>query len=63
VSASPRQAIADLLADASPTDLILVAGSLFLVGDVYGELLRRQGRRRLFDPWHVGAAGVRQARA
>ncbi len=63
VSASPADAIAGLLAEASPTDLILVAGSLVLVGDVYAALLRRQGRQRLFDPWHVGAPGVRQARA
>jgi dihydrofolate synthase/folylpolyglutamate synthase len=63
VSASPGDAIAALLAEASPTDLILVAGSLFLVGDAYATLLRRQGRQRLFDPWHVDAPGVRQARA
>lgn len=63
VCASPGDAMAELVAGASPTDLILVTGSLFLVGDVYSVWLRRQGRQRLFDPWHVSAPGVRQARA
>jgi dihydrofolate synthase/folylpolyglutamate synthase len=63
VRATPADAVTELLASASPMDLILVTGSLFLVGDVYGAFLRRQGRRRLFDPWHVGAPGVTQAPA
>ena len=61
--ATPGEALAEALAGATPADLVLVTGSLFLVGDVYAVLLRRQGRERLFDPWHGGAPSVRQARA
>jgi dihydrofolate synthase/folylpolyglutamate synthase len=58
----PQEAVAAALASSSCDDLIVVTGSLFLVGDVYPFFLRQQGRRHLFEPWHDEAADGTEAR-
>ncbi len=50
---APCEAMACALDGAEPEEAILVTGSLFLVGGVLPCVLRRQGRRRLFDPWSL----------
>jgi hypothetical protein len=34
--------------ESGPDEIILVTGSVYLVGEIYSDLLRRQGRRGLF---------------
>jgi dihydrofolate synthase/folylpolyglutamate synthase len=50
VSARPAEAVALALDGAAPDDVVLITGSLFLVGEVYPFFLRRRGHRHLFDP-------------
>jgi dihydrofolate synthase/folylpolyglutamate synthase len=44
----PREAIASAMAQAAPNEVVLVTGSVYLVGEVYQWFLARQGRRGLF---------------
>ena len=60
---APADAIAVALGEASADEVVLVTGSLFLVGAVYAGLLERWGRRHLFDPWRASASDVRHAPA
>jgi len=48
-AASALEGLQDLLAAAGDDDAILVAGSLFLVGEIFPHFLNRQGERALFD--------------
>lgn len=45
---SPLEAIAQAVEKAGPDDVVLVTGSVYLVGEVYPWFLARQGRRGLF---------------
>lgn len=45
---SPLEAIAYAMENAGPDDVVLVAGSVYLVGEVYPWFLMRQGRKGLF---------------
>jgi dihydrofolate synthase/folylpolyglutamate synthase len=44
----PLEAIERVMAESGPDDVVLVTGSVYLVGEVYPWFLRRQGRRGLF---------------
>ena len=44
----PLEAIEQVMAESGPDDVVLVTGSVYLVGEVYPWFLRRQGRRGLF---------------
>ncbi len=44
----PVRAIEQVMAQAAPDDVVLVAGSVYLVGEIYPWFLARQGRRGLF---------------
>ena len=44
----PLEAIEQVMAESDPDDVVLVTGSVYLVGEVYPWFLRRQGRRGLF---------------
>jgi dihydrofolate synthase/folylpolyglutamate synthase len=44
----PLDAIADVMASSSENDVVLVTGSVYLVGEIYPWFLARQGRRGLF---------------
>jgi dihydrofolate synthase/folylpolyglutamate synthase len=44
----PLRAVEQVMAEAGDEDLILVTGSVYLVGEVYPYFLARQGRRGLF---------------
>jgi len=44
----PLEAIEQVMAESGPDDIVLVTGSVYLVGEVYPWFLRRQGRRGLF---------------
>jgi dihydrofolate synthase/folylpolyglutamate synthase len=44
----PRRAVAQVMAESGPDDVIVVTGSVYLVGEVYPYFLKRQGRRGLF---------------
>jgi dihydrofolate synthase/folylpolyglutamate synthase len=44
----PRAAIAQAMADAASDDVILVTGSVYLVGEIYPWFLAQSGRRGLF---------------
>src|SRR6185437_6488695 len=44
----PRRAVEQVMAESGPDDVIVVAGSVYLVGEVYPYFLKRQGRRGLF---------------
>jgi dihydrofolate synthase / folylpolyglutamate synthase len=46
---SPLEAIEQTMANASRDDVVLVTGSVYLVGEVYPWFLARQGRRGLFS--------------
>jgi len=48
VVSDPHDGLRELLADAGEHDAILVAGSLFLIGQVYPYFLRRSGHQGLF---------------
>ncbi len=60
---SPREAIASVVDTAARDDVVLVTGSLFLVGAVYPFFLARRGARHLFDPWHASSHDVTHAPA
>lgn len=44
----PRRALAQVMGESAPDDVIVVTGSVYLVGEVYPYFLERQGRRGLF---------------
>lgn len=44
----PLEAVARVVGEAAPDDVILITGSVYLVGEVYPYFLARQGRRGLF---------------
>jgi len=44
----PLEAIEQVMAESGPDDVVLVTGSVYLVGEIYPWFLRRQGRRGLF---------------
>ena len=44
----PRRAMEQLMAESGPDDVIVVTGSVYLVGEIYPYFLKRQGRRGLF---------------
>jgi dihydrofolate synthase/folylpolyglutamate synthase len=44
----PLEAIERILLETHPEDVVLVAGSVYLIGEVYTYFLRREGRRGLF---------------
>lgn len=44
----PLEAIAKVMNEAQPDDVILVAGSVYLIGEIYPYFLARDGRRGLF---------------
>ncbi|HZO82435.1 MAG TPA: folylpolyglutamate synthase/dihydrofolate synthase family protein [Candidatus Binataceae bacterium] len=44
----PLRALERVMGESGPDDVILVTGSVYLVGEVYPYFLRRQGRRGLF---------------
>lgn len=44
----PMTAIAQVMSESAEDDVILVTGSVYLVGEIYQYFLERQGRRRLF---------------
>jgi dihydrofolate synthase/folylpolyglutamate synthase len=45
---NPLEAIAAVVAGSGPDDVVLVTGSVYLVGEIYPWFLARHGRRRLF---------------
>ena len=55
----PRAAVRVALASAGPGDAVVIAGSLFLVGEAYAELGAPAG---LFEPWKPPGAGATEAR-
>jgi len=44
----PLRAVDQVLAESGPDDVIVVTGSVYLVGEIYPYFLKRQGRRGLF---------------
>jgi dihydrofolate synthase / folylpolyglutamate synthase len=44
----PASALERVMNESGPDEIILVTGSVYLVGEIYSDLLRRQGRRGLF---------------
>jgi len=44
----PRHAVEQVMAESGPDDVIVVTGSVYLIGEVYPYFLKRQGRRGLF---------------
>jgi dihydrofolate synthase / folylpolyglutamate synthase len=44
----PRRAVEQVMSESGPDDVIVVTGSVYLVGEIYPYFLKRQGRRRLF---------------
>jgi dihydrofolate synthase/folylpolyglutamate synthase len=50
VSENPIDAVKLALEGAEPDGVVLVTGSLFLVGEVYPFFLAQRGHRHLFDP-------------
>jgi dihydrofolate synthase/folylpolyglutamate synthase len=44
----PLRALAQVMGESGPDDVIVVTGSVYLVGEVYPYFLKRQGRRGLF---------------
>jgi dihydrofolate synthase/folylpolyglutamate synthase len=44
----PRRAVAQVMTESGPDDVVVVTGSVYLVGEVYPYFLKRQGRRGLF---------------
>jgi dihydrofolate synthase/folylpolyglutamate synthase len=48
IVAEPLEAIAAVMAEASADDVVLVTGSVYLVGEIYPWFLEREGRRGLF---------------
>jgi dihydrofolate synthase / folylpolyglutamate synthase len=44
----PLDAIGEVMAQAGPNDVVLVTGSVYLVGEIYPWFLRKTGRRGLF---------------
>jgi dihydrofolate synthase/folylpolyglutamate synthase len=44
----PRRAVERVMAESGPDDVIVVTGSVYLVGEIYPYFLKRQGRRGLF---------------
>ena len=44
----PRRAIEHVMAESGVDDVIVVTGSVYLVGEIYPYFLKRQGRRGLF---------------
>lgn len=44
----PRRAVERVINESGPDDVIVVAGSVYLVGEVYPYFLKRQGKRGLF---------------
>src|SRR5262249_28278573 len=53
-----RAALRAALSRAGPDHVVLVTGSLFLVGEAYAEL---QEGRALFEAWHAGGSGGTEA--
>jgi dihydrofolate synthase/folylpolyglutamate synthase len=45
----PLAAVEQVMAEADSSDLILVTGSVYLIGEVYPYFLARQGRQGLFS--------------
>lgn len=48
VVTEPLAAVAEVMAAAAPDDVVLVTGSVYLVGEVYPWFMARAGRRELF---------------
>ena len=48
VERDPARAIAQVLAECEPQDVVLVTGSVYLIGEVYAYFLAQQGRAGLF---------------
>ncbi len=48
VISDPLSAVAAVLSETAPNEVVLVTGSVYLVGEVYPWFLSRQGRRGLF---------------
>jgi dihydrofolate synthase / folylpolyglutamate synthase len=44
----PLDAISEVMTESSPHDVVLVTGSVYLVGEIYSWFLQRMGRRSLF---------------
>jgi folylpolyglutamate synthase/dihydropteroate synthase len=44
----PRRAVEQVMAESGADDVIVVTGSVYLVGEIYPYFLKRQGRRALF---------------
>jgi hypothetical protein len=44
----PLDAISEVMAEAASDDVVLVTGSVYLVGEIYPWFLRRAGRQGLF---------------
>ena len=44
----PLRAVERVMSESTPDDVIVIAGSVYLVGEVYPYFLKRQGRRGLF---------------
>jgi dihydrofolate synthase / folylpolyglutamate synthase len=50
----PLDAISEVMAEAASDDVVLVTGSVYLVGEIYPWFLQRVGRRGLFPEAKVG---------
>ncbi len=48
VEREPLRAVERMMAEAAPSDVVLVTGSVYLIGEVYPYFLARQGRTGLF---------------
>lgn len=48
IEREPRRAIEMVMGEAAPEDVILVTGSVYLIGEIYPWFLARQGRQGLF---------------
>ncbi len=48
IEREPLRALELAVSESGPGDVVLVAGSVYLVGEVYGYFLAQEGRRRLF---------------
>ena len=59
----PRAALRAALRRAGPEEAVLVAGSLFLVGEAYAAFIETGESPPLFEPWHPPGSGGTEAGA
>jgi dihydrofolate synthase / folylpolyglutamate synthase len=48
IEREPRRAVELVMAESGPADVVLITGSVYLIGEIYGYFLARDGRHGLF---------------